>query len=181
MAHFPVFCVLFSIAILPWIDLWAIFIYRGKLQDYLGLTCVFWNRRVLHKCYVTGTWSQAPEGSGVSEERFVVAGRASQILCSGAIWEQRESETQHITNCSHTPYDSDTSLYLKALNISEPLCFPTITALRVKFRPGDNGWRQHVTSKRWYALTIKHGVSTQRTTIWSVWITLHYIQLIYLS
>jgi hypothetical protein len=73
----------------------------------LGLTCVFWNGCVLHKGYVTGTGSQAPEGSGVSEVRFVVAGRASQILSRGAIYEQRESEIQHVTCCSHTPHYSD--------------------------------------------------------------------------
>jgi hypothetical protein len=152
--------VMFSIDVLPWVDHWVIFIYRGKFQDYLGLTCVFWNGCVLHKGYVTGTRSQAPEGSSVTEVRFVVAGRASQILSRGAICKQ----TQQTTRCSHTPHDSDTSLHLKTFNSSQPLrskfTFSTVTVLTIKLRPCGNGWRWHVPSKRRHTLTKLYGVRT---------------------
>jgi hypothetical protein len=84
-------------------------------------------------------------------------------LSRGAVCEQRESEIQHVTSCSHSPCYSDTSLHLKTRNISAPLwwrfTFPTITVLTVKLRPWSNGWRQHVPSKRRYPLTILYGVT----------------------
>jgi hypothetical protein len=113
--------VMLSVSVLPRTDVCAIFLYGGQFWDYLGLTCVFWNSCVLHKGYVTGTGSQAPEGSSVAEVWFVVAGRAPQILSRGAICEW-ESGIQHIACqlcCLHTsPYASDTRLHLKTRNIS---------------------------------------------------------------